>query len=69
MKTTRTEVKDEYGDTIGWIMPVARRSVSYEYRCTAYRGREVQTRTFSSFNSAKNFILTGQTTPTLVGSR
>lgn len=65
MKTTPTEVKDAYGDTIGWIKPVGTRIrgvVTYEYHCTSYRTSITQTRTFSTFNSAKNFIETGKTT-------
>jgi hypothetical protein len=72
MKTTRTEVKDDRGVTIGWITPRGFQyggCVSYEYHCIAYRPDMTQTRTFASFNSAKNFILTGKTTLSLVGSR
>ena len=66
MKTTPTEVKDDRGVTIGWITPRGLKragQLSYEFHCTAYRDRdrETQTRTFSTFNSAKNFIETGKT--------
>jgi len=65
MKTTPTEVKDDRGVTIGWIKPRGWKyqgEVSYEYHCTAYRRDITQTRTFATFNSAKNFIETGKTT-------
>lgn len=65
MNMFMTEVKDDFGDTIGWIKPVARKisgALAYEYHCTAYRAEKTLTRTFHTFNSAKNFILTGRTT-------
>ena len=64
MKTTPTEVKDDRGVTIGWITPRGFRyigEVSYEFHVTAYPPTITQTRTFGSFNSAKNFIETGKT--------
>jgi hypothetical protein len=64
MKTTPTEVKDSRGVTIGWITPRGFQycgCVSYEFHVVAYRPEITQTRTFGSFNSAKNFIETGKT--------
>ena len=65
MKATPTEVKDDRGVTVGMIMPRVWKfagETAIEFMTTAYRRHGVQTRTFGTFRSAKNFILTGKTT-------
>jgi len=62
MRFSPTEVKDEDGGTVGWIIPRATgRSGEWKFEALVYVDRETVKKTFSLFHSAKNFIEKGRT--------
>jgi hypothetical protein len=62
MRFSPTEVKDEDGSTLGWVIPRGRgRSGEWNFEALVYVDRETVKKTFSLFHSAKNFIETGKT--------